>query len=136
MSEATKSAYIAPAVRAASLVTLRSLLSRLFTPALATGILHLARDALREESGGNYVAGSAWATVPRYRSIVLEGPRARVQAVVASWAIQGWINSATGRVTRTRDKNEILGSDVLVRTPSGQWLVTSRQWKFMPGSAP
>jgi hypothetical protein len=136
VNEVTKKADIPSAVRSESLRTLRGLVGRLFTPTLAAQIVHLAGNTLSEESGGNYVAGSAWAKVLDYRSVVADATTASVQAVVASWSLQGWVNSTTGRVTWSRNKNEILVTDVLARTRGGQWLITSRQWQFMPGYAP
>lgn len=129
-------AYIPPSVVAASISELHTQLASTFAPDMEAPLLASCANALREESGGSAVGGAGGASIKTFQSVVVEGSRASVQAVVSAWSIQGTVTRATGRVTWTRASTEILVTDVLSESAGGRWLVTSRQWQFVPGSQP
>lgn len=131
-----RTAYIPPSVVTASISELRVQLDDVFAPAMEAPLLQSCANALREQSGGSDVAGSGGASIKKYDSVVIEGSHAIIQAVVSAWSVQGYVDHGTGRVTWTRADSEILVTDVLAESPGGRWLVTSRQWQFMPGYQP
>jgi hypothetical protein len=133
---ATRTAYIPQSVMTASISELRVRLGSVFAPSMEAPLLQSCANALREQSDGSDVAGSGGASIKKYESVVVEGVHASVQAVVSAWTIQGTVDHGTGHVSWTRADTEILVTDVLAESPAGRWLVTSRQWQFMPGFEP